>query len=280
MFVVGLPRSGTTLVEQVLAAIQRSLRRRRDPAGRSTPWTPSAATSPTPSRPLHRLDRETAGRARPRTWKSSAPSPTAPPHRRQDAGQLPASGAAGLPLPAGEVHPLPPRPPRRGRFLLDDAFQGSPLGQRPAAHCRAVSRLPADHGALAEGPARAAAWKSTTRKRWPIWKAWPAGSWPGAAWSGSRAAWISTGRSGPSARPAPSRSASRSTRPPWHDGGTTSSRWPRCWRGLLTPTRAAARLTGNPARRFSIRPWRRDPGPARASTIGLRRSERCSGIRA
>ena len=77
-------------------------------------------------------------------------------HRGQDAGELLVSRSVGEPVSAGEVHSLPPRFARRGRLLLDDAFPGSSLGQRPAAHCFAISRVPADDGALAEGLAGAA----------------------------------------------------------------------------------------------------------------------------
>ena len=44
--------------------------------------------------------------------------------------------AALFPAP---VHPLPPRPPRRGRLVLDDRLPQHPLGQRPATHRRAGS---------------------------------------------------------------------------------------------------------------------------------------------
>ena len=76
-------------------------------------------------------------------------------HRGQDAGQLLVSGSVGEPVSAGEVHSLPPRFARRGRLLLDDAFPGSSLGQRPTAHCFTISRVPTDDGALAEGLAGA-----------------------------------------------------------------------------------------------------------------------------
>ena len=35
-------------------------------------------------------------------------------------------------------------------------------------------------------------WKSTTRKRWPIWKAWHESWWIGAVWRGSQRAWSFT----------------------------------------------------------------------------------------
>ena len=149
-------------------------------------------------------------------------------HRGQDAGQLLVSGSVGEPLSAGEVDSLPPRFARRGRLLLDDAFPGSSLGQRPAAHCFTISRVPADDGALAEGLAGAPVGSGLRGDGGRSGRRGPQASWPGAAWHGSRGAWSSTRRSGRSERPAPSRCASRSSGHRWEDGSTTSRPWLRC----------------------------------------------------
>ena len=62
---------------------------------------------------------------------------------------------------------------------------------------------------------------------------WPAASWPGAAWNGNQRAWSSTRRSGRSERLAPSRSANRFSRRRWEGGNTTNNRWLRCWPRFL-----------------------------------------------
>ena len=59
--------------------------------------------------------------------------------RGQDARQLPVSRPAGGPVPQRRLHPLPPRPARRGRLVLDDRLPQHPLGQRSRAHRLAAS---------------------------------------------------------------------------------------------------------------------------------------------
>ena len=84
------------------------------------------------------------------TWSGSALARGGA-DRQQDARELPLPGPVGRPFSAGEVHPLPPRPPRRGRFLLDDHFQEI----RWTSDWRHIEsrfrRVRPDHGALAGG---------------------------------------------------------------------------------------------------------------------------------
>ena len=91
---------------------------------------------------LGRLDASghRTARAGPTSSDSTALDATADAGRRQDAGQLPVPGPAGDAVPQGEVHPLPARPARRGRLVLDDQLPPDPLGQRPRAHRRPLSR--------------------------------------------------------------------------------------------------------------------------------------------
>ena len=157
VFVVGLPRSGTTLIEQIMASHSRVFG-----AGEIKLVHQTMAllgergigayrgTSP-PGRPQD----PRAGLMAP--GAASSPCACGRADRQQNARQLPVPRGLGGPFPAGEVHPLPPRPPRCGRLLLDEPFSGDPLDERLAAHHLAISPVRADHGALAGGIAVARA---------------------------------------------------------------------------------------------------------------------------
>ena len=155
IFVVGLPRSGTTLIEQNPGQPLPGFRRGGDQTGRRH----HDCTRRTRRR-LHRglspvgpADSPPAGF--PALGEPSRTESHSASHCGQDAGQLQVSRSVGQPVSAGEVHSLPPRFARRGHLLLDDAFPGSSLGQRPTGHCLTISPVPTADGALAEGLAGA-----------------------------------------------------------------------------------------------------------------------------
>ncbi len=68
-------------------------------------------------------------------------------------------------FPERHVHPLPPRPARRGRLVLDDRLPQHPLGQRPRAHRLAVPAVPPADGPLAKRCCRCRSTRSITRRR-------------------------------------------------------------------------------------------------------------------
>ena len=135
VFVFGLPRSGTTLIEQVLASHPRihgagelrlarqsfeaipTVLDRSDPPNDCVPALDAAAAAP-------------AGRRAPGQARRPGRRP-ARADRRQDARQLHVSRPACPDVPPRRLHPQPPRPPRRGRIVLDDRLPLDPLGQRP-----------------------------------------------------------------------------------------------------------------------------------------------------
>ena len=132
---------------------------------------------------LDALDARGRARARPassgRAFRRSStrdPAGVRPgPDRGQDAGQLPVSRPAGAPVPAGDVHPRPPRPARRGRVVLDDQLPQHPLGQRPRTPGRSHPRVPAADGPLARRCCRCRCTKWSTSGWWTTSRPRPGG---------------------------------------------------------------------------------------------------------
>ena len=129
VFVVGLPRSGTSLIEQILASHSQVFGAGEIKlAGDTLAALGGQGTGF--SEGLRQLNHQTARRLASRHLaRLRALNGTALSDRGQDAGELLISGSVGESVFAGEVHSLPPRFARRGRFLLDDTFPGSLLGQ-------------------------------------------------------------------------------------------------------------------------------------------------------
>ena len=221
VFIVGLPRSGTTLVEQVLAAtsevfaageIHLAVNTMNALTGHVADAVEAAA----------RLDRETAGRLASAHWKSSA---ALRPRRRRIVDKMPDNYMLLGPLACLF----------RGRFIhcrrdLRDVAVSCWIThfkevrwandqrhiaarfhdyRRVMEHWRKVLPAPLLEIDYEESVADL---ESVTRR---------IVAWCGL--SGKGRASIFIWRSGPSARPARCRCGGRSTRPPWHDGGTTSS---------------------------------------------------------
>ena len=148
VFVFGMPRSGTTLVEQVLASHTRvhgagELRLVRQMfdaipgvVGRDDGLLPCLTALDAAG--VYELGRRSSiepsrdPRARPPRLRSG-------PDRGQDAGQLPLSRPARPRVPASDLDPRPPRPEGRGAVVLDDQFPQHSLGQRPGAPGRPLS---------------------------------------------------------------------------------------------------------------------------------------------
>ena len=111
VFVFGMPRSGTTLVEQVLASHSRvhgagELRLATQvfqsvPAVLGLPDDMAACLNALDAAAVRQLER-----AAPGGLAGHSPDRPAGTRRGQDAGQLPVSGPAGALVPAGDVHPL------------------------------------------------------------------------------------------------------------------------------------------------------------------------------
>ena len=147
VFIFGLPRSGTTLVEQILASHSRihgagelRLARRSFEAIARCPDVPGRWNASRP-RPVGGAD---TGRAAPRAAGGAGRTAPRRADRGQDARQLPVSRPARRVVPECRVHPLPPRPPRRGRVVLDDRLPArSPGPTTPATSAPGSSSIAA-----------------------------------------------------------------------------------------------------------------------------------------
>ena len=152
VFVVGMPRSGTTLVEQILASHPRVFGAGElqlvpetfDSMPQATGRTePPLGVYEAPRPGVHQANRLPSPR-RPRGLERSRGS-----DRRQVAGKHLVPGAPCRSVPQRQVDPLPPRPSRRGAIVLDDSLRQPSLGLRPAPHRDADPRIPAADESLA-----------------------------------------------------------------------------------------------------------------------------------
>ncbi len=148
VFIVGMPRSGTTLAEQILAAHpQAHGAGERSALGRLA-WRLGGGETPEAIRP-HRGARSGDARCRSRGLSQGFACPRAEqnPRRRQDAGQLFARLADRAVVPESQDHPLPARSARHRsvhlhlplsrRAWLCPRAPGSRLGHRRAGQADA-----------------------------------------------------------------------------------------------------------------------------------------------
>ena len=150
VFIFGLPRSGTTLVEQVLASHSQihgagELRWRRRPSKPSRRAGPDRTATRLRRRisirpAVDRLAERHLERLRPSTGGRSERIVDKMPDNYLYLGLLAAM------FPRAVLDPLPPRPARRGRLVLDDRLPQHPLGQRPRSHRHALPPVPAADG--------------------------------------------------------------------------------------------------------------------------------------
>ena len=158
VFVFGLPRSGTSLVEQILASHPRVHGAGELRLGRqSFEAIPRLlGRNAQPMECIRDLDAETIGRLAELhldRLKALAPE-SAERSGRQDARQLHVRWPACRALSEGRVHSLSPRPSRRRSFVLDDRLPQHVVAIRDGAHRREVPSIPPIDGPLDERLAR------------------------------------------------------------------------------------------------------------------------------
>ncbi len=144
VFIVGLPRSGTTLIEQILAShpqvhgagevplARRSLEEIPELLGRTD--EPMSCMSDVNAEIIGELARRHDHRLREFDGGRSERID------HQDARELLLPRTDRADVPPSRPDPLPPRPPRRGRFLLAHELQRDPMGQPFRPYRRADSR--------------------------------------------------------------------------------------------------------------------------------------------
>ena len=107
VFVVGLPRSGTTLIEQILASHPQVFGAGEIKLASDT-MAALGGQAGDSIEGLRQLNRQTARRLAAALGETSRIESRGPAHRGQDAGQLLVSRSVGKPVSAGEIHSLPP----------------------------------------------------------------------------------------------------------------------------------------------------------------------------
>ena len=156
VFIVGLPRSGTTLTEQILASHSKV-----HGAGELSVVRDTFESLPrilkvdaTAAECLGRLDRETAQRL---TQHHLNHIRALNRQALRIVDKMPENyiylGLLTALYPRAQVHPLPARPERRRRLVLDDALPAHSLGQRSRPHRVANPWLRTADGSLAPGAA-------------------------------------------------------------------------------------------------------------------------------
>ena len=145
VLIIGMPRSGTTLVEQIVSMHPEVGRRRR------VEFLERARGGVAPLRRGREPDavpRQGGGRLSPRAAHGCAEGGASD---RQDAVQLPLGRADPRGIPACNHHPLPPRCSGHGAVDPSNSFPSEPgVSDRRRRTGRVFPQLPAAHRALAE----------------------------------------------------------------------------------------------------------------------------------
>ena len=143
VFVVGMPRSGTTLVEQILASHPRVFG-----AGELRLVRETFEAVPEAVRPLRGAARLYGVPRSERRAISGPPAPRASWRRSIDSAdrvvdKMPENtlylGSHRHPVPTRQTDSLPPRCAGCGAVVLDDSLRPGPLGVRPRPTLRPVS---------------------------------------------------------------------------------------------------------------------------------------------